>query len=1167
MTGTGPRDDTVASAGSPAHFDVCGPLPTGTTVLEASAGTGKTFTIAALATRYVAEGLAELHELMLVTFGRAATQELRERVRERLVDTERRLADPAVARASTDALLAHLASAPDAEVCVRRKRLATALADFDAATIATTHGFCQQMLTGLGIAADMDAGAAFVESNDDLVVEVVQDLYLRKYGRPDSPAPMLTYADALDSGRAAVQDPQARLAPDTADPASPAGLRVGISRSVRAEVEARKRRRRLVDYDDLISRLHAALADPHGGAAAQQRVRTRFRVVMVDEFQDTDPLQWQILRLAFHGHTTLVLIGDPKQAIYAFRGGDVVTYLRAAADASTRASLGTCWRSDGDLLSSLQQVFGQAALGHRDIAVRPVRAAHPDRRLLGGLDAPLRLRVVGREQAGGDAAKLPRVGPVRALIAQDLAGDIVGLLNGPARLSIDGGSRPVAPGDIAVLVHRHAMAVLVRDALAAAGVPAVLSGAVNVFSTAMAREWLRLLQALEQPHHTRRVRTAALGCFVGWDPARLSGAGEAAIDSAMDQLRPLLRGWSELLARGGVPALLETVTELGLPSRLLRTDDGERELTDLRHLAQALHSVAVTEQLGTAALVEWLQRRIADADADQSEERSRRLESDADAVQVVTVHRSKGLQFPIVYVPSGWDRYKDSKLAILRLHDQNGARVLDVGGTHGPDRAISKAAHDAEESGEDLRLLYVAMTRAQCQVVTWWAPATTTATSPLHRLLFGGHPPGAEPPATVAVPSNEGVGQAFAELAARSGGCIAVESVSGGPAPPWQPPAGAPADLAAARFDRDLDLAWRRTSYTALTSAAYEAAHGAAHGAAPGAAPGTAHGAGAVPAVGSEPEARVLDDEAATAVLVAPAGAADADRTPAEAALRGTVSPMSDLPAGTGFGIVVHSLLEQVDTSAPDLAVELVQRSREVLTRRPTGSLDADTLAVGLLPAMQTPLGPLVDGARLCDVQRADRLTELDFELPLAGGDTPTRSAGTVRALARLLRDRLPAGDALAGYPDQLDLLDDQRLRGYLVGSLDLVLRVPTSDGDARYVVADYKTNWLGEGYPGSGEQLTAWHYRPAALADAMVSAHYPLQALLYLVALHRYLRWRQPGYDPDRHLMGALYLFIRGMCGADTPMVDGIPCGVFGWRPPPGLVAELSDLLAGRSA
>ena len=306
------------SAAVDTEFDLLGTLPTGTTVLEASAGTGKTFTIAGLVTRYVAEGVARLDQLLVVTFGRAATQELRDRVRERLVTARDGLADPRAAAASDDPLLRHLASA---DVEARRARLVEALGAFDSATVATTHEFCSRVLAGLGTAADVDAVATFVENLDDLTVEVVQDLYLRMWARPSAAPPPLSFGDALELAHTVVRDGQAQLVPDDADRDGLVDLRRRFAIAVRDEVERRKRDRYLVGYDDLLTRLRTTLADPRSGDAAASRLRARYTVVLVDEFQDTDPVQWEILRLAFHRHTTLVLIGDPKQAIYAFRGG------------------------------------------------------------------------------------------------------------------------------------------------------------------------------------------------------------------------------------------------------------------------------------------------------------------------------------------------------------------------------------------------------------------------------------------------------------------------------------------------------------------------------------------------------------------------------------------------------------------------------------------------------------------------------------------------------------------------------------------------------------------------------------------------------------------------------------------------------------------------------
>ena len=223
-----------------------------------------------------------------------------------------------------------------------------------------------------------------------------------------------------------------------------------------------------------------------------------------------------------------------------------------------------------------------------------------------------------------------------------------------------------------------------------------------------------------------------------------------------------------------------------------------------------------------------------------------------------------------------------------------------------------------------------------------------------------------------------------------------------------------------------------------------------------------------------------------------------------------------------------------------------------------------DALADALLPVMGTPLGELAGGRTLADVDPGDRLVELVFELPLAGGDRPRRAAATLRGVGELLRRHLPDDDPFVPYADRLTAggMPTEPLRGYLTGSIDAVLRLRPDGGrgEPRYVVVDYKTNRLAP----VTEPVTAWHYRPGAMAAAMIDAHYPLQLLLYSVALHRFLRWRQRGYDPERHLGGGLYLFVRGMVGAATPVRDGMPCGVMAWRPPTALVVELSALLDG---
>ncbi|TFF12785.1 UvrD-helicase domain-containing protein [Cellulosimicrobium funkei] len=1159
-------------AGSPRRFDPFGDLPRGTVVLEASAGTGKTHTIATLTTRYVAEGVAALPEIMLVTFGRAATSELRDRVRERLVATERALRghDPAH---SADELVTFLAAVDADELARRRERLRVALSQLDAATITTTHGFCQQMLTALGTAADVDLATSFLPDVADLVEEVTDDLYVRRFA--DQSEPILSPRDVRAVARAAVSDHGAVVAPSDAAEGSVAAARYEVAVAARREVEARKRAMHLLDYDDLLVLLRRALTDPEHGATATQRVRSRFRVVMVDEFQDTDPEQWAILRTAFHGRpdesSALVLIGDPKQAIYAFRGADVVTYLQAVEDATDTATLSTSWRSDGPLLAGLHALLGETALGDPRIVVRPVDAAHPEARFSGG--APVRLRQVTRRAYRLGASSAPSAPDARGLLAKDVAADVASRLGtasgGGDRVRDDAGGaasdaarwRPLEPRDVAVLTRTNAQAEAVRSALVALGVPAVVSGPSSVFGSAAAQDWLTLLAALEQPGLHRRATALALTPFVGWDAQRLATAD----DADHDELGDTVRAWAHLLADRGVAAVAEVAARRGATARVMARADGERYLTDLRHVTHALHEAATTEGLGTAALTAWLRTRIAEVGTVFTDERTRRLETDAAAVQVVTVHAAKGLEFGVVYVPFGWERFEPDDQELFAFHDDHGQRVLHLGGVGSPGFVDAKARWRDEELGEDLRLLYVALTRARHQVVVHWTPTKrSTGSGPLTRLLLADRMLGGEPGrhARPDAMRDDAVRSAFEAVAARSGGTVVVEQVDARPkGEPWSPGTRSGTDLALATAVHLPDRDWRRASYSALTAAAH---HGPVGG---------IESEPEDPGVQDEPEETTDDDTAA------PSAPASTPRPGAD-----VPSPYEGQPGGTAFGTLVHEILEYVDTAADDLDAEVRARCAQAATVRVPG-VEPVALATALGLSLRTPLGPIAGGLTLADVDPRDRLPELEFELPLAGGDeTEGVRPATLRDLADVLRAHLPADDAFARYPDLLAALADESetgtstggvpLRGYLTGSIDAVLRVPAPgpdgapDGDPggrhRYLVVDYKTNRVGP----PGVPLAVGDYHPDAMRDAMLASHYPLQLVLYLVALHRYLRWRVRDYDPDRDLAGGAYLFVRGMAGPDTPRgPDGTPYGVVAWSPPPGLVVALSALLDGGRA
>ncbi|HKV22214.1 MAG TPA: UvrD-helicase domain-containing protein, partial [Mycobacterium sp.] len=837
-------------------------------------------------------------------------------------------------------------------------------------------------------------------------------------------------------------------------------------------------------------------------------------IVMVDEFQDTDPVQWKVIDRAFSKRSTLILIGDPKQAIYAFRGGDIVTYLMASESAGTRMTLGKNWRSDAVLVDRLQTLLGGAQLGDERIIVHDVEAQYQGSRLHGApCDDPFRLRVVKREKFGRTGTRTIAVDDLRVHIPKDLAADIGCLLAGDA--TFDG--RPLEARDIAVIVESHKDARACYRALCEAGIPAVYTGDSDIFTSDAAEDWLCLLEAFDQPHRPGMVRAAAATMFFGKTAEQLVEGGDALTDDVAETLRE----WAGHARERGVAAIFEAAQIGEMGNRVLSWQGGERQMTDLAHMTQLLQETAHREHFSLPALRDWLREQREDRSG--ATERARRLDHDAAAVQIMTVWVAKGLQFPVVYLPFSFNRYVPNPDLVL-FHDEDGQRCLHVGGIESPDYNAVSVLGRKEDASDDSRLMYVAMTRAQSQVVAWWAPSWDEPNGGLSRLLRGRRPGEAAVPDRV-LPEKVSDSDAMARFEEweATGGLVVEESVVR-PIPALPAPE-VRTGLAARHWHRSIDAEWRRTSYSGLIRAAESTP------------------------VSSEPEVLEKDDEVAEIPLTTSAAGADVP------------SPMADLPMGAKFGTLVHAVLETADPFASDLAAELEAQIREHAVWWPV-DVAPEVLATAMVPMHDTPLGPLAGGITLRQIGLRDRMREMDFEFPLAGGDLRA-AAPEIRLshVGELLRNHLPKDDPMAPYADRLTglALGTQALKGYLSGSVDAVLRI----GD-RYVVVDYKTNWLGD----PAEPLTAADYAQPRLAEAMLHSDYPLQALLYSVVLHRFLRWRLPDYDPSTHLGGVMYLFLRGMCGPETPVVDGHPAGVFSWHPPAALIEAMSDLLdAGRAA
>jgi exodeoxyribonuclease V beta subunit len=513
-----------------------------------------------------------------------------------------------------------------------------------------------------------------------------------------------------------------------------------VRRYGRDRLDALKRERGLIGYDDMVRGVDEALSGAGGERFAEQ-LRGQYRVALVDEFQDTDPRQWSIFRRLFVEsddlERALFLIGDPKQAIYRFRGGDVYTYLAARASADQQHALASNFRSRPSALAAIEALFGDVdAFAQPGIEFHPVSAggqvSDNDLQLDGvALPALNFERLSGLADANIEAARAAAttacVARIHALLAAGLAGRAL-------RRGRDGAIRSLAPGDIAVLVARNADADRIRIALAAAGIPCVAAGRNSLYASDEADELRVLLHALLEPADDRRLRAALAMPLLGADAADLLAldGDEAAHRHWQDRFQD----WRERCERFGPLALVSTLCAENAP-RLLALIDGERRLTNLLQLAEELQA-ARADRLGLAGLLDELERRILAADNNNDGELLR-LESDSARVKILTLHKSKGLEFDLVFLPyaaTGGTSGKggDSRLKLARYHDgEQGIAELFA------EKDSQAAKHDAKEQrAEDLRLLYVGLTRARLATWVGWGAVKDAVKTPLAWLMHRG---------------------------------------------------------------------------------------------------------------------------------------------------------------------------------------------------------------------------------------------------------------------------------------------------------------------------------------------------------------------------------------------------------------------------------------------
>ncbi|CAM3526437.1 RecBCD enzyme subunit RecB [Klebsiella quasivariicola] len=1158
---------------------------TGERLIEASAGTGKTFTIAALYLRLLL-GLGgesaypraiSVEELLVVTFTEAATEELRGRIRSNI--HELRIA---CLRGESDnplysALLAEIADKDDAA-----KTLLLAERQMDEAAVFTIHGFCQRMLSLNAFESGMLFEQQLIEDESRLRYQACADFW-RRHCYPltrdiaavihdvwKGPRDLLKSLDRWLQGEApqlksppaanetlaerhqqiisridslkqqwreqvgeiegvlensgldrrkfnrgnqgkwiekvnawAQEETLSYQLPDALEkfaqsflyertkaggepPVHPlfSAVETLLSSSLtltdlvlaRAMVEIRdavareKRRRGELGFDDMLSRLDEALRGDSGEALASA-IRQRFPVAMIDEFQDTDPQQYRIFRRIWRQQpeTALLLIGDPKQAIYAFRGADIFTYMKARGDVAAHYTLDTNWRSSPGMVGSVNRLFSLSdnPFMFREIPFLPVKAAAKNQGLRFSVDAAdvpaMNVWLMPGDTVGS--------GDYQTFMAQLCATQIRDWLSagqqGRALLWRGETSRPVQASDITVLVRNRLEAAQVREALQTLGIPSVyLSNRDSVFETLEAQELLWLLQAVLAPERENTLRSALATSMFGLTALDIENLNqdEQAWDALVEEFSEYRQIWRQ---RGVMPMLRALMTARHIAENLLATRGGERRLTDILHISELLQEAA-SQLESEHALVRWLAQHIAEPDSNAASQQMR-LESDKHLVQIVTIHKSKGLEYPLVWLPF-IARFRKQDQAFY--HDRETfAAVLDLG----QDESSLELA-EAERLAEDLRLLYVALTRAVWHCSLGVAPLSSRKSgnsdfhlSALGRLLQAGE-------------AMDAAGLA-AQLADFCQGEIALQRPGELDLTPWQAPAATIPPLSARELQRRIADDWRVTSYSGLQQ------HGFS---------------------GGQDLLPRLDVDAA--------GVGEVVEEP-------QLTP-HQFPRGAAPGTFLHSLFEELDFTQPVPDGWMAEK----LQLSGFDAQWAPVLTDWLGGVLKTRLpGPDI---ALNQLAARDKQVEMAFYLPIAQLLMAERLDALIRQYDPLSADTPP--------------LDFRQVRGMLKGFIDLVFR-----HEGRYYLLDYKSNWLGE----DREAYT----RPA-MEQAMRAHRYDLQYQLYSLALHRYLRHRLADYDYDRHFGGVIYLFLRGMDGQEGGQ------GIFTTRPVRPLIDGLDQLFAGET-
>ena len=1157
-------------------------------LVEASAGTGKTYAITSLYVRLVlGRGLPaplSVEKILVLTFTVAATQELKGRINKRLLEARQALQ----AGSSDDHFLQQLVKSSE-DPAKERKLLTGALQLMDDATIMTIHAFCSKVLGEESFeagrlfdqAASLEGETFTLLASQDVfrkelltlapqMRELAQDLWespdellwlskrllgrrqlalepagtelqldweamtkkalTAKRGWIDESLAEVIKAANLHGGKKPVrqlnamnafcQSESADLFDDLWQTYSTAGLEAGKKKdskmpkhrvlklidevsgysalrdeaqvnlwhefldALKKRLKALKTDQNVMTMDDLLTDLLDAMERPDSGLA--QRLADRWPVIMVDEFQDTDDTQTAIFNhiAEAEDHQAFLMVGDPKQAIYQFRGADIYTYLNAKAQAE-KHTLTVNWRSTGPMVSATNHLFAgkQVFDAQGEIEFAKVSAAHQEPQ------APLtvagaRLKPYQLLLTDLDSDSPPSLGAAQAQLMEATADKTAELLAGAAQGTVTLGDKPLTAGSIAYLVRTRAAADLAKRALARRGIPSVYLTLESVLLQDTADDLRLILQAVLEPSNHRAIKAAIATRLMLSDAQEIESLNK---DVAVQQrVLEEFQRYHDLWQKEQIGAMLMALIEArGLAKKWLKLAAGERQLTNLRHLLELLQTRAALAP-GMHRLLKWFIREQQAAEG-QRDERQLRLESDENLVKIVTMHAAKGLEYDVVMLPHCYFSTPSNNREPLLFHrkgkDGDYQLVADVS---------AERAHEAEANkearAEEMRLLYVALTRAKhlCYVgvplVSNWSRLAKTAMAELLGLRD------VDPEAT---PLDKHLGESLPkelfEVVSYQGAQTGVDAVASPQAVRTAPPA----------LPEVPDL-WRLHSYTSV-EARLRSLPRAELAALSG---------------GAERGGYADDDD--------DLGGVDAAGETA-AASPGELSRFT-FPRGKGVGIALHSLLEHIDFEADGSAHE--SACRRALVQAGIGGEQAwrAVMAEWLVDILATPLN---DSLCLANLAKGDRADELEFHFPVScAPDT----------FAFLQKE---------GFLQNRDLGSTGQIEGMMTGLIDLAFR-----HGGKYYLTDYKSNHLGWGFEA---------YSPDGLRQAMQESAYDLQYLIYAVALHRHLAQTLPDYRYETHFGGVFYLFLRGMDGQSSKT------GVFFDRPDEALILALDKQMGAR--